>query len=89
MSKEHDISPTQEHHRCMADLLSRTGNLVEADEYMRKTCLKPVAHRSLLSASQNFGSIDFAKVVFECALEDTSGNSVVLEESSKALGMST
>lgn len=71
MKSEHNIVPRLEHYACVVDLLSRSGLLAEAEEFIASMPLKPDASiwGILLSACRANGDIKLAKRVAEHVLE--------------------
>jgi pentatricopeptide repeat protein len=70
MSKDYGIIPMCEHHNCVLDLLSRTGQLSKAVTMIQEipfSCDLVVWH-TLLGACRKLGNIDVGQQVFEKAL---------------------
>ncbi|KAI5660627.1 hypothetical protein M9H77_19950 [Catharanthus roseus] len=71
MKKDYDIEPRFEHYACMVDLLSRSGLLVEAEEFIHSMPLQPDASiwGALLSACRARGAVNIAERVSEHLLQ--------------------
>ncbi|KAL3622364.1 hypothetical protein CASFOL_033775 [Castilleja foliolosa] len=67
MKKEYNIMPRLEHYSCVVDLLSRSGRLAEAEEFIHSMPLKPDASiwGVLLSACRASGDMKIAERVSE------------------------
>nr|DAD27435.1 TPA_asm: hypothetical protein HUJ06_028903 [Nelumbo nucifera] len=83
MTKIHGIEPRMKHFGCMVDLLSRSGNLDRAYEFIKKMPVAPDATvwRILLSACKLHGNIAMAEIAMDKLLESdpsNSGNYVLL-----------
>lgn len=67
MKKDYNIEPRLEHYACVVDLLSRSGLLAEAEEFIFSMPLQPDASiwGSLLSACRTIGDIEIAERVSE------------------------
>lgn len=75
MKREHNIVPRMEHYACVVDLLSRSGLLAEAEEFIASMPLKPDASiwGVLLSACRANGDMKIAERVAQRVLQlDTS-----------------
>ncbi|KAJ0969162.1 hypothetical protein J5N97_022039 [Dioscorea zingiberensis] len=59
MVKEHSIMPSLQHYTCLLDLLSRSGNLSEAEELIRNMPYEPdeATWGALLSACKKHGNV--------------------------------
>ncbi|XP_062009897.1 pentatricopeptide repeat-containing protein At5g39680 [Rosa rugosa] len=71
LMKQFGIEPEVEHHTCVVGLLSRSGQLDEAERYMRTTAVKwdIVAWRTLLNACHVHRSYGLGKRVAEVLLQ--------------------
>ncbi|KAL8062215.1 hypothetical protein ABFX02_02G132600 [Erythranthe guttata] len=71
MKKDYNIVPRTEHYACVVDLLSRSGLLTEAEEFITSMPLKPDASiwGVLLSACRASGDMKIAERVSEHVLE--------------------
>lgn len=83
MKRDFNIDPGMEHYGCILDLLGRTGNLEQAKNFIEKMPLEPTARiwGSLLTASRNNKSIEFAELAAENILSwehDNTGCYVLL-----------
>lgn len=83
MVQVHKIEPQMKHYGCIVDLLSRSGLLDEAFQFIKKmpTSPDPVVWRTLLSACKIHGNVDLAEVATNKLLElnpSNSGNYVLL-----------
>ena len=69
MTKDYGITPTIEHHSCIVDLLSRVGELEEAEAMIKKMPIIPnfIIWHTLLGASKHWGTLDFGKQAFQNA----------------------
>eukprot|EP00253_Pinus_taeda_P001269 PITA_01269 len=67
MQREYLITPCEEHYACMVDLLGRSGDLVEAHDFISKMPLKPNAcvWGALLGACGLHCNIELAEYVAE------------------------
>ncbi|XAR71756.1 hypothetical protein NMG60_11018163 [Bertholletia excelsa] len=65
MEKDHGLVPEMKHYGCVVDLLSRSGNLYKAYEFILQMPVVPdvVIWRVLLSACQLHGDVILAEVV--------------------------
>eukprot|EP01018_Ginkgo_biloba_P031948 Gb_02723 [translate_table: standard] len=65
------ITPAMEHYSCMVDLLGRAGNLYEAQDFINKMPIKPLATvwGSLLGACRIYTNIDLAEHAAERLFE--------------------
>ncbi|KAL3537201.1 hypothetical protein ACH5RR_000567 [Cinchona calisaya] len=91
MKKDYSIEPRKEHYACMVDLLSRSGMLAEAEEFILSMPLKPDASiwGALLSACRAGGDIKIAERVSEHLLElnsDDPGYHILASNAFAALG---
>ncbi|KAK7340231.1 hypothetical protein VNO77_20929 [Canavalia gladiata] len=82
MEKVYGHRPEMKHYGCVVDLLSRSGNLQRAYEFIKEMPVAPdvVVWRILLSASQVHGNIPLAEVATKKLLEldpSNSGNYVL------------
>ena len=82
MEKVYGLKPEMKHYGCVVDLLSRSGNLQRAYEFIRKMPMVPdvVVWRILLSASQVHGNLPLAEIATNKLLEldpSNSGNYVL------------
>lgn len=66
MSKLYHMVPTIEHHGCMIDLLSRSGELRKAVAVIKEMpfCPNLPVWRSVLGACRNWGNLEMAKEAF-------------------------
>jgi pentatricopeptide repeat protein len=64
MEKVHGLSPEMKHYGCVVDLLSRSGNLERAYQFIKKMPLVPdvVVWRILLSACKLHGNVVVAEI---------------------------
>eukprot|EP01018_Ginkgo_biloba_P007459 Gb_18840 [translate_table: standard] len=71
ISRDHCITPTIEHYACMVDLLGRSGQVEEAEDFINRMPVKPSAlvWRTLLGACGIHLNLDIGKRVAECLLE--------------------
>ncbi|XP_047327086.1 pentatricopeptide repeat-containing protein At3g03580 [Impatiens glandulifera] len=71
MRMDFNIEPRMEHYACMVDLLSRSGLLEEAEEFVLSMPFKPDASiwGALLSGSRAIGNVEVAERVSERLLE--------------------
>lgn len=91
MKKDFNIEPRIEHYACVVDLLSRSGQLSEAEKFIYSMPLKPDASiwGPLLSACRSKGNIEIAKHVAEQVIEsksDDPGYYVLVSNVYAALG---
>ncbi|XP_061371564.1 pentatricopeptide repeat-containing protein At2g22410, mitochondrial-like [Gastrolobium bilobum] len=82
MEKVYGVTPEKKHYGCVVDLLSRSGNLQRAYEFIKTMPMAPddVVWRILLSASQVHGNIPLAEIATNKLLEldpSNSGNYVL------------
>ncbi|KAG5095661.1 hypothetical protein JHK84_051249 [Glycine max] len=77
MEKVYGLKPEMKHYGCVVDLLSRSGNLQRAFEFIKEMPVTPdvVVWRILLSASQVHGNIPLAEIATKKLLELDSSNS--------------
>ena len=83
MEKVHGLVPEMKHYGCVVDLLSRSGNIDKAYEFIKKMPVAPdvVVWRILLSACKLHGNVALAEIVTRKLLEldpCDSGNYVLL-----------
>ncbi|KAJ8644682.1 hypothetical protein MRB53_006430 [Persea americana] len=83
MVNVHKIEPQMKHYGCVVDLLSRSGLLDEAYQFIMNMSVAPdpVMWRTLLSACKIHGNVDLAEVAINKLLElnpSNSGNYVLL-----------
>nr|XP_016465387.1 PREDICTED: pentatricopeptide repeat-containing protein At3g49170, chloroplastic-like [Nicotiana tabacum] len=71
MSKDHRITPRMEHYACMVDLLSRSGSLEKAVQFIKSLPLNvdALVWRTLLGACQVHGNLQLGKYAAEMILE--------------------
>lgn len=76
MAEGYKFSPSEEHYRCMIDLLSRAGWVDEAEAFINNLPSSPtiVAWMTLLGGCQVHGNMEKAKCVAEHVLELDSQN---------------
>ncbi|CDP19809.1 unnamed protein product [Coffea canephora] len=91
MKNDYSIEPRKEHYACMVDLLSRSGLLAEAEDFILSMPQKPDASiwGALLSACRCSGDIKIAERVSERLLElnsDDPGYHVLASNVYAALG---
>ncbi|XP_006354668.1 pentatricopeptide repeat-containing protein At3g03580 [Solanum tuberosum] len=91
MRKKYNIEPRIEHYACMVDLLSRSGLLVEAEDFILSMPLQPDASMwgSLLSACRASGDTGTAERVVERLVElnsDDPGYNVLASNVYASLG---
>ncbi|KAJ7534043.1 hypothetical protein O6H91_13G076700 [Diphasiastrum complanatum] len=67
MSCNFGITPKMQHYACMVDLLGRTGNLLEAEDFLKNMPVKPddVVWMSLLAACRMHGNVHLGRLAFE------------------------
>ncbi|CAL0304683.1 unnamed protein product [Lupinus luteus] len=77
MEKVYGLKPEMKHYGCVVDLLSRSGNLQRAYEFIKNMPIAPdvIVWRILLSASQVHGNIRFAEIATKKLLELDPSNS--------------
>lgn len=77
MEKDHGLVPEMKHYGCVVDLLSRSGNLDQAYEFIKQMPTVPdvVVWRILLSASKLHGNVGLAEIAKNKLLELDPGNS--------------
>ncbi|KAE8729932.1 GroES-like zinc-binding alcohol dehydrogenase family protein isoform 1 [Hibiscus syriacus] len=83
MEKVHGLTPEMKHYGCVLDLLSRSGYLERAYEFIKRMPVKPdfVVWRILLSSSKLHGNVVLAEIATNKILEldpSNSGNYVLL-----------
>ncbi|KAE8682341.1 GroES-like zinc-binding alcohol dehydrogenase family protein isoform 1 [Hibiscus syriacus] len=83
MEKVHGLMPEMKHYGCVVDLLSRSGYLERAYEFINRMPVKPdvVVWRILLSSSKLHGNVVLAEIATNKLLEldpSNSGNYVLL-----------
>ncbi|PSS11958.1 Pentatricopeptide repeat-containing protein [Actinidia chinensis var. chinensis] len=91
MRKDYNIEPRIEHYACIVDLLSRSGLLSEAEEFILSMPLKPDASiwGALLSGCRASGDIEVAERASEHVIElnsDNTGYYVLVSNVYAALG---
>ncbi|XP_052192242.1 pentatricopeptide repeat-containing protein At3g03580 [Diospyros lotus] len=91
MKKEYHIVPGIEHYACVVDLLSRSGLLAEAEEFILSMPMKPDASiwGSLLSGCRTSGNVKVAERATRHIIElnsDDSGYYVLVSNLYAALG---
>ncbi|XP_009760813.1 pentatricopeptide repeat-containing protein At3g49170, chloroplastic [Nicotiana sylvestris] len=71
MSSDHRITPRMEHYACMVDLLSRSGSLEKAVQFIKSLPLNvdALVWRTLLGACQVYGNLQLGKYAAEMILE--------------------
>ncbi|MBA0716084.1 hypothetical protein Golax_014950 [Gossypium laxum] len=76
MQKDYNLKPRIEHYACVVDLLSRSGLITKAEDFINSMPLKPDASiwGSLLSACRSSGNILVAERVAERILEQKSND---------------
>ncbi|XP_047177355.1 pentatricopeptide repeat-containing protein At2g22410, mitochondrial-like [Vigna umbellata] len=82
MGEVYGLKPEMKHYGCVVDLLSRSGNLQRAYEFINEMPVTPdvVVWRILLSASQVHGNVHLAEIATKKLLEldpSNSGNYVL------------
>ncbi|KAK7269255.1 hypothetical protein RIF29_21976 [Crotalaria pallida] len=82
MEKVYGLKPEMKHYGCVVDLLSRSGNVQRAYEFIEEMPMAPdvIVWRILLSASQVHGNIPLAEIATNKLLEldpSNSGNYVL------------
>ncbi|XP_027353501.1 pentatricopeptide repeat-containing protein At2g22410, mitochondrial-like [Abrus precatorius] len=77
MEKVYGLTPEMKHYGCIVDLLSRSGNLQRAYEFIKEMPVAPdvIIWRILLSASQVHGNIPLAEIATNKLLELDPSNS--------------
>ncbi|OMO97940.1 hypothetical protein COLO4_14243 [Corchorus olitorius] len=83
MEKVHGLTPEMKHYGCVVDLLSRSGHLERAYQFIKQMPIQPdiVVFRILLSACKLHGNVVLAEIVTNKLLEldpSNSGNYVLL-----------
>ncbi|KAK8656004.1 hypothetical protein V6N13_108566 [Hibiscus sabdariffa] len=83
MEKVHGLTPEMKHFGCVVDLLSRSGYLERAYEFIKRMPVKPdvVVWRILLSSAKLHGNVVLAEIATNKLLEldpSNSGNYVLL-----------
>ncbi|KAK9124899.1 hypothetical protein Scep_013745 [Stephania cephalantha] len=83
MTEVHKIEPKMKHYGCVVDLLSRSGHLDRAYEFIEKMPVAPdpVLWRILLSACKLYENVNLAEVALKKLLQfdpNNSGNYVLL-----------
>ncbi|KAG9458560.1 hypothetical protein H6P81_003068 [Aristolochia fimbriata] len=81
--REYHIEPDMKHYGCVVDLLSRSGKLNEAYDFIEKLLVPPdpVVWRILLSACKQNGNVEMAEIVTKELLKTdptNSGNYVLM-----------
>lgn len=71
MEKVHELTPEIKHYGCVVDLLSRSGNIEKAYEFINKMPFIPdvVLWRILLSACKLYGNVALSEIVTSKLLE--------------------
>ncbi|OWM79502.1 putative pentatricopeptide repeat-containing protein At3g15930 [Punica granatum] len=90
MEEVHGLRPEMKHYGCVVDLLSRSGNLERAYEFITEMPVSPdiVIWRILLSACKIHGNVAMAEIVTKKLLEldpSNSGNYVLLSNAYASL----
>nr|XP_011470412.1 PREDICTED: pentatricopeptide repeat-containing protein At2g22410, mitochondrial-like [Fragaria vesca subsp. vesca] len=77
MEKVHGLKPEMKHYGCVVDLLSRSGKLQEAYEFMQNMPMVPdiIVWRILLGACQVHGNLALAEIVSNKLIELDPSNS--------------
>lgn len=77
MERVYGLTPEMKHYGCVVDLLSRSGNLERAYEFIKRMPMDPdvVVWRILLSASQVHGNLPLAEIATKKLLETDPSNS--------------
>ncbi|KAK7394803.1 hypothetical protein VNO78_15342 [Psophocarpus tetragonolobus] len=77
MQKVYELKPEMKHYGCVVDLLSRSGNLQRAYEFIKEMPVTPdvVVWRILLSASQVHGNVPLAEIASKKLLKLDPSNS--------------
>lgn len=77
MEKVYGLTPEMKHYGCIVDLLSRSGDLESAYEFIKRMPVEPdvVVWRILLSASQVHGNLPLAEIAANKLLELDPSNS--------------
>lgn len=77
MERVYGLTPEMKHYGCVVDLLSRSGNLERAYEFIKRMSVDPdvVVWRILLSASQVHGNLPLAEIATKKLLETDPSNS--------------
>ncbi|KAJ9131848.1 hypothetical protein P3X46_034760 [Hevea brasiliensis] len=91
MKKDYNIEPSIEHYACVVDLLSRSGQLSKAEEFINSMPLKPDASiwGALLSASRASGDLKIAERISQHIVQldfDDPGYYVLVANVYAALG---
>ncbi|KAI9109856.1 hypothetical protein K1719_018897 [Acacia pycnantha] len=83
MERVYGLKPEMKHYGCVVDLLSRSGNLEKAYEFIIQMPIVPdfVVWRMLLSASQLHRNVPLAEIASKKLLEVDPSNSARKEES--------
>nr|UPT49058.1 pentatricopeptide repeat protein AaPPR1477 [Agave angustifolia] len=65
MRRDYGVEPDADHHACMADVLSRSGHLNEAYEFIQNMPMKPTASAwgALLSGCKVYKNVELGKIV--------------------------
>ncbi|QHO22413.1 hypothetical protein HN51_046285 [Arachis hypogaea] len=88
MEKVYGLKPEMKHYGCIVDLLSRSGNLQRAYEFIEKMPMAPdvVVWRILLSASQIHGNLPLAEIATNklLALDPSNSGNYVLSSNTYA-----
>lgn len=77
MKKDYNLEPNLEHYACMVDILSRSGYLLEAEEFIKSMPMTPDASiwGALLSGSRGSGNIKLAERASEYVIDSVSVDS--------------
>ncbi|KAF7814601.1 pentatricopeptide repeat-containing protein [Senna tora] len=77
MERIYGLKPEMKHYGCVVDLLSRSGNLERAYEFIKQMPITPdvIVWRILLSASQLHGNVPLAEIATNKLLEVDPSNS--------------
>ncbi|KAJ4950993.1 hypothetical protein NE237_027825 [Protea cynaroides] len=71
MVQDHSIEPSPEHYSCVVDMLGRSGQLEEAEEFVNQIPTKPglSVWQSLLGACRIHGNVEMGKRAAEALVE--------------------
>ncbi|KAK1571796.1 hypothetical protein Q3G72_023107 [Acer saccharum] len=77
MTREHEISPGEDHYVCMVNLLGRAGRIKEAEDLITKMPFKPgvMIWQTLLAACHLHGDVETGKRAAERAIDLNSKDS--------------
>ncbi|KAF6155760.1 hypothetical protein GIB67_007407 [Kingdonia uniflora] len=83
MKRDHRIDPDADHYACMVDVLSRSGRVEEAYEFIQKMPIDPTAGAwgALLGACRVYKNVELGRIAAEKLFEieaDNPGNYVLL-----------